>query len=293
MPKMLWDIMYGKPNDREYEVHHVATDSPNAMTTLHVHDYYEIYIYISGNIDIVVEEKRYTPEPYDLFLFPPGVMHRWAIKPDVGRYERAFMYITRECVEKMSSQDFSMREILDTAASQHAYSFRPGVHAGSEIVALADEAIRYSNLTDAAEQLMTRCRVNMLAVAFCRLLDPKSEEALTIPSRMREIITYINEHLTEPLTLDMLAEQFFVSKYYLLHAFKDYANLSLHQYIISKRVIHAQNLMREGRSPGDAARTSGFNDYAGFYRAFIKQTGVTPQAFYKGEAHTLFRPSEE
>ena len=112
------------------------------------------------------------------------------------------------------------------------------------------------------------------------MLDPVSAEASSLPSRLRDIISYINEHITESLSLDMLAEQFLVSKYYLLHTFKEYTNLSVYQYIISKRISHAQNLMPEGMPPGNAAQASGFNDYAGFYRAFVKQVGVTPQAFY-------------
>ena len=98
------------------------------------------------------------------------------------------------------------------------------------------------------------------------------------------MVAYINEHLTESLTLDELAAKFYVSKYYLLHAFKEYANLSVHQYIISKRIIHAQILLQDGVSPGEAARDSGFNDYAGFYRAFVKQTGMTPQQYNRRES---------
>lgn len=270
------------PYAHEFELYHRKEDSPAHMDVFHAHDYYEFYIYLSGNIDIAVEEKLYTPKPYDLFIFPPGVMHRWAAKPNVGRYERVFLYIRCDCFESMSTPDFPMLHMVEQARSQHAYSFRPGVQSVSALVGLWDEIICSSGLSDPADRLLNRCRVNMLLASICRLITPKTEEKQTIPTRTRDIITYINEHLTEPLTLDALAEHFFVSKYYLLHAFKDYANLSVHQYIISKRIIYAQNLMREGMPPGAAARACGFNDYAGFYRAFVKQTGFTPQAYYQG-----------
>ena len=62
---------------------------------------------------------------------------------------------------------------------------------------------------------------------------------------------------------------------------KSYNIFKIHQYIINKRIASAQNLLREGKSPGEAARMCGFNDYAGFYRAFVKQTGMAPQIFSK------------
>ncbi len=273
--------MNAMPADREFEVYHVVDGPGFNMASFHVHNHYEFYIYMSGSVDIAVEEKLYAPEPYALFIYPPGVMHRAVSRPDLDRYERAYVYASRECLKSMSTPEFPMLDIIDNAITNHAYSFSPDVQAGSAIVALCDEIVRHAPLTAPADKLINRCLANILLASLCRLIDPDAESATSVSSLMRDVISYINDHLTEPITLDGLAEQFFVSKYHLLHAFKDYTNLSVHQYIINKRIILAQNLLREGSAPGAAARACGFNDYAGFYRAFVKHTGVTPQAFYK------------
>lgn len=78
-----------------------------------------------------------------------------------------------------------------------------------------------------------------------------------------------------------------------LHTFKEYANMGVYQYIINKRISHAQKLMHEGMPPGNAAQTSRFHDYAGGYRAFVKQVCVTPQAFCKSERHNFFHQMDE
>ncbi|MGN0779386.1 MAG: helix-turn-helix domain-containing protein [Aristaeellaceae bacterium] len=283
MKKSLWEMMPEMPEEREYEVHYRIADNPPPMSVFHSHEYFECYLYISGGIDYAIEEKLYAPKPYDMFMIPPGIMHRWVAKPPVGRYERMYFYITPECLKNMSIPGFDMLEVLNSAARCHDYSFHLDVHAGAELATLAKEALHSSVLTNPADQLMTRCRVNLLAAAFCRLIDQGVEASSSTPSRMREIITYINEHITEPLTLDELAEHFYISKSYLLHTFKEYANLSVYQYILGKRIMIAQQLMREGMSPGAASRASGFGDYAGFYRAFVKQTGMTPQDFCKSD----------
>ena len=279
MAVTLWNPKNAMPDNREFEVYHVVDGSTFKMSSFHVHEHYEFYIYMSGSVDIAVEEKLYTPEPYALFIYPPGVMHRCVSRPDLERYERAYIYVSRECLQSMSTPEFPMLQIIENAVGSHAYSVRPDVRAGSAVIALCDEIIQHAALTDPADLLINRCRVNILLASLCRLINPQSQESPTIPNRMRDVISHINDHLTESLTLDGLAEHFFVSKYYLLHAFKEYTNMSVHQYIISKRVILAQKLMREGAVPGHAARQSGFNDYTGFYRAFVKQTGITPQAF--------------
>lgn len=281
MPNSLWNPMNAMPADREFEVYHAVDGKEFEMASFHVHSHYEFYIYMAGSVDIAVEEKLYTPEPYALFIYPPGVMHRAVARPDLERYERAYVYASRDCLKSMSTPEFPMLEIIDSAIASHAYSFSPDVQAGAAIVGVCDEIIRHAPLTAPADKLINRCRVNILLASLCRLINPDAESATTVSSLMRDVISYINDHLTEPLTLDGLAEHFFVSKYYLLHAFKDYTNLSVHQYIISKRIILAQNLLSGGSSPGAAARVCGFNDYAGFYRAFVKHTGVTPQAFCK------------
>ena len=235
MAKTMWNPLAATLEHNEFEAYHVITEGGFGMPAFHTHDHYEFYLYVMGNADITMEEKNYTPEPYALFIYPPGVMHRCTTHSDMGRYERAYAYSRVDFLRLISTEEFPMLEIIEKAMEKYIYGYRLGVKAGAKLVAQIDEIIR-------------------------------------------------NEHLTESLTLDELAAKFYVSKYYLLHAFKEYANLSVHQYIISKRIIHAQILLQNGVSPGEAARDSGFNDYAGFYPAFVKQTGMTPQQYSRRES---------
>lgn len=279
MAPSLWDPMNAMPESREFEAYHAVDVSGFRMSSFHVHHHYEFFIYMSGSVDIAVEEKLYTPEPYTLFIYPPGVMHRCVVRPDMERYERAYFYASRDCLKSMSTPEFPMLKIIENAINHHAYSIQLDFHTGSNLVEQCDEIIRHAALTDPAEKMINRCRAHILLASLCRQINPQTQESRVIPNRMRDVISYINDHLTEPLTLEGLAEHFYVSKYYLLHAFKEYANMSVHQYIISKRIIHAQKLLLDGVIPGVAARQCGFNDYTGFYRAFVKQTGVSPQLF--------------
>ena len=67
-----WNPLDAMPDSREYEVYHVVNEKDQGMTTFHAHHHYEFYIYIAGNVNIAVEKKMYQPEPYTLFIYPPG-----------------------------------------------------------------------------------------------------------------------------------------------------------------------------------------------------------------------------
>ena len=96
---------------------------------------------------------------------------------------------------------------------------------------------------------------------------------------MSALIQYINRHAMEPLTLDDLAGVFYSSKYGLMRDFKNYTGISIHQYLIIRRVLIAKELIQQGVKPKDASDRCGFSDYSSFYRAFKSRMGLSPEQF--------------
>ena len=75
---------------------------------------------------------------------------------------------------------------------------------------------------------------------------------------------------------DELAAHFYVSKYYLLHQFKEYTKTTIHQYILMKRINLAKDYLESGFSPTSIYEKCGFSTYSNFYKAFTGQTGISP-----------------
>ncbi|EIW27601.1 helix-turn-helix transcriptional regulator, partial [Pelosinus fermentans] len=90
---------------------------------------------------------------------------------------------------------------------------------------------------------------------------------------------YINNHLGENLSLDHLASFFYTSKYHISHVFKDNMGISLHQYILKKRLQASKNGILSGIPFGELYHQYGFSDYTSFYRAFKKEFGLSPKEF--------------
>ena len=93
------------------------------------------------------------------------------------------------------------------------------------------------------------------------------------------VCDYINNHLDEDLSLDHLASFFYASKYHISHVFKDNMGISLHQYILKKRLQASKNGILSGIPFGELYHQYGFSDYTSFYRAFKKEFGLSPKEF--------------
>ena len=104
---------------------------------------------------------------------------------------------------------------------------------------------------------------------------------VTENEKVNQILQYINEHLTEDLSLEHLAARLYTSKYYLSRQFKQFTGLSLYQYIMKKRLILSRNMLRAGSSVMDACFQCGFGDYSNFLKAFKREFGKTPRAYTK------------
>ena len=94
---------------------------------------------------------------------------------------------------------------------------------------------------------------------------------------IKKVISHINANLKNEITLDELAEEFYVSKYHLCRTFKNSTGLTIHDYIKQKRLTIVKELVKEGNTLTDAAISAGFNDYSSFYRAYVKRYNENPR----------------
>jgi len=87
--------------------------------------------------------------------------------------------------------------------------------------------------------------------------------------------SFIEEHFTENIMLEHIAEYCSVSKYHLSRLFRAHKGIGVKEYLIHCRIAHAQGLLQEGRTVSDAAFASGFSDANYFSRIVRKYTGRT------------------
>lgn len=93
------------------------------------------------------------------------------------------------------------------------------------------------------------------------------------------VILYMEEHLTEELSLDDLAEKVELSKYQLIRRFQEEEGTTPWKYVIQKRLEKARQLLESGIPPGQVAAEAGFYDQSHFCKSFRDEIGQTPKEY--------------
>lgn len=107
----------------------------------------------------------------------------------------------------------------------------------------------------------------------------KGVEPLNYRDLIQDSIDYIEENLKTRITADELAQRTGFSLYHYCRVFQAITGMSVKQYTLRRRLLHAIYAIRCGSTGIDAALTYGFDTYAGFYRAFQREFGCTPSTF--------------
>ena len=124
--------------------------------------------------------------------------------------------------------------------------------------------------------------INLLNL-LCRTMrktNPVQGEAFS-SGIIQDILTYINNHYTQPIRIENLARSFGVSVSYLSHEFVRFTNRSVYDYVLYRRVMLARQQMLGSASLNDIAYQCGFNDYSNFLRSFSKIVGMSPSRYRK------------
>lgn len=281
MDHPLWRFGNQMPQGREFEIYHSINTNPQP-SIYQSHHFYEIYFLLQGSIRVIVDELDLNPVLGETLIYPPNCMHRITHTDSTVPYERFYIYLSKEYLSAVSTADYSFIQELEQLTAGGCCFFRPGEEAVRELTEKADEIIEAARDTSPAAVLANRCRMTMYLIRLLGLLKESiasTEDSAS--SRMNELIRYINQNAAQPLSLDQLEEVFGISKYVLLHEFKDYTGMSVYQYILTRRVILAQQLIQQGAKPNQACEQSGFSDYTSFYRAFKARTGKSPNQYSK------------
>lgn len=271
-------------SDSKFEIFHYR-DAKFGGVPVHQHDFYEVYYFIGGNVEYSVEGRTYQLKSGDLLLINPLELHQPRIRPDQTDYERIVLWINKNYLFELCFNKTSLTRCFDNSIPEHSNLLRPTIIQQAYISAMLNELISESKnggyaAEIALEAMLLRFLVELNRLTLSSKVSQKKEEH-SPSSIIPQVLDYINIHYCEKLTLSSIADEFFVSKYYLSHAFNDVVGTSVHRYIVLKRLIHAKQMLLSGIKSTTAAMNCGFNDYAGFYRAFTAEYGVTPTEFVK------------
>lgn len=264
----------------DFEILH-RRDSYLKDVELHHHDFFEVFFLISGDVRYTIESRVYHVMPGDLLLISPKELHQNCIKPEMSAYERYVLWVDMQMLERCSTALTDLTRNLDSQQRQgNLLRLRPEERA--QVQKLFEQLWQEADSEHYGADLLRESLVIQLLVTINRLAGHSSghlEEVTHSSKAVSQVVDYINLHYSEPLSLDMLAQQVYVSKYHLSHEFNRQVGTSVYRYIQKKRLLIARQLLAQGRKPNEIYAECGFKDYAGFFRAFKNEYGMAPREY--------------
>lgn len=268
-------------NTDTYEIYHLK-DAYTKEITLHHHDFYEIYFFLSGNVHYIIESRSYLLTPGDILLIRPMELHQPMFPTGQQNYERIVLWINRRFLDGLCLPEQDLRLCFNTTAPGHSNLLRPDPALQQvlfyQLELLTEESKsedRYSDLCAMSYVVQILVYLNRLAAQSGQEADPRTVS----DSVMYRVLTYINDHYSEDLSLDCLAKEFFISKYHLSREFNRLVGTSVHRYLTLKRLAMAKQMMADGTASSAVYQHCGFGDYSTFYRAFKSEYQISPKEF--------------
>lgn len=247
----------------------------------HMHNNYEIYLLLDGEISYFVEQSCYHMLPGDMIIFTNQEIHK-AINLKNTPFTRMVLHIDPMLIWRFCTEQTNLLGCFHqrTLGMNNRLSLTP------EQLKLFKENfhyIRQNNRSTAYGHDLhsVTALINLLLMVNECFLSAPHESSDIYSHRIHPVMIYINQHISEPLTLESIAQACSLDKYYLSHLFKKETECTIFQYIMAKRIALAKELLSSGTSVSDACLQSGFRDYSNFIRAFKKATGCSPGSLKK------------
>lgn len=266
---------------------HIFKDSGNKINSrLHTHEFIEIVYIMSGKMSQTIDGQKYDVRRGDIIFMNYGCTHSFSADGDFSYINLLFspqsvndeLVIQSNALFLLSLGAFNE---MRSDASCGKISFW-----GREIKEIEDILCtmqkEYEQKLPSYESVLANYLntliVKMSRKAFSGLNDSE------IDGMWRDLSEYIDQHLSDKLTMSDLAKKSFYNPSYFSRVFKEKFGVTFVEYVTRKRLDHAVKLLEESEiSLDEVSRRSGFSDKNSFYYAFSHYLGAKPSQYRSGK----------
>ncbi len=252
---------------------HQDVSVSNAQVSLHSHNFCEILCCQNAcDVEYLVGAERYRLQKGDVVIIPPGVSHRPLLAERMTEpYRRDVMWASQEFIATMAIFP-EEPQLLRTAGTRWEFiaeMFRSGVRESEQRQLGWEQAVLGNSV-----QILVNIR---------RALEDRTAAPMRVeqPELLDRVLAYVEEHLSQKITLADVAKHFWVSQSTISQTFRNKMGVSFYRCVTQRRLIAAKTLILRGLPLEQVNEKVGFADYSTFYRAFKQEFGISPRQYRK------------
>ena len=272
------------------------------MRSRHVHETIELHFILEGQRLMFVDRETYRLSPHSAIVVNHNLIHKTSTAPGFPPDHHNFiLQLDRSRFDQIlrvaglrGFDDFGDR--FNGVATFNDCEWRLILAVISEFKAMCEEDKMGAavSMEDAHAFLYLQALelASIFAKARRRLLHaeleanqkvvPETVVKTGVHQKVHEVALYLQTHIHESVSLEELAQRFFMSRSYLTRSFRNVTGFSVVEYMTYIRIQKAQQLLRESdRSITEIADLCGFGNITYFEKVFKTTTGHTPVQYRK------------
>lgn len=255
------------------------------MEFQHFHQFYEMLIYLDDHAGHLIDGAWHDMRCGDIVAVKPALLHKTTYPEGPARKRLVINFAFPTMPAPLDSYMKKILSIFDNELPLYRFEGKY-----KEILFEKLNDIYYLSKTP---NELTDISIHNKFVEFLSLIYLYQSKNVyqnetdfdSITNKIYSITAYIHSNFTEDLSLNSIAEQFYISSYYLSHQFKKVTNFTLTEYIQLTRIRNAQTMLISTNKPiTDIAFASGFSSFSQFNRAFNNFVGTSPSKFRKSHS---------
>ena len=272
----------------------MLTDKPNpiechfsdSMDTIDkrytAHPQYEIFLLLEGDVTMLINSQRYMIKNGALVLLTSRDLHI-SMNNAPRTYKRITVMFDPHAIRQFNTEHTNLLDCFSIAASRQRNILYLSAEQIQTVQALADQILTNGRSDRFGDDIIVLTSLLSLLIFINRLYRSHLPKIAPLPLTpiIREIVDYVDSHIDEELSVQSLCHHFSYSVAYISAQFSKQMGLPLKQFIITKKIALAKQLLAESLSVAQVYERCGFGDYSNFIRTFKKTVGVSPLQWQK------------